>query len=346
MENAIKSAGQELDRIHLYQKTEWDKEISKTGYSALDNILGGGIFPRLYVVGGDTSTGKTTFALNLANRIAEAGRTVLFFTMEQTVEEMIARSLSRQTALCDQNSAWTENQILYYSKAEDRQRERAQRCYREAEVIFSTKAGKHLFFIPGRRAAMGLTVEQAEATTATEGKAATDQIGILEYAEILGRGSLVPPVVIVDYLQIMRAEPGSSHLTEREQINQNIENLLKLKDQGSPVIAISSYNRSSYYKEEAGNAAFKGSGEIEYSADCLMFLSVPAEKKTEIRTINGKRQQIEVEDQAAFRKSMGEDTRKIHLTVTKNRGAKYGGETELDYTPKYNLFEGGHIEYI
>lgn len=340
MENTVKTAGEMLDTIHLYQKTEWEKEISKTGFPALDEILGGGIFPRLYILGGDTSTGKTTFALNLANNIAAAGRTVLFFTMEQTVEEMIARSLSRETALYDQGGAWTENQILYYSKAEDRQRTKPQEALAAAETLFATKAGKHLFFIPGRRAANGLTVE--EATERNDPKS----VGILEYAEILGARSAIPPVVIVDYLQIMRAEPDSERMTEREQINRNIEGLLQLKANGSPVIAISSYNRSSYYKEEAGNAAFKGSGEIEYSADCLMFLSVPTEKKPkkpDWKPINGKPQAIETDDPAAFREAMGADTRKIRLNVTKNRGAKYGEEMEIDYTPKYNLFTGGDI---
>ena len=269
--------------------------------------------------------------------------------MEMTAEEMTARSLSRLTYEHEHDTAaaWTENQIIYYTRNEDRQREAPQKAYAYAEAAFATGSGKHLYFVPGRRPAEGLTLEEAEKEAADNGEApTTDKCGVREFVESLSSLNPLPPVVIVDYLQIMRPEPGTERLTEREQINRNIEGLLRLKTVlQCPVIAVSSYNRNSYNKSENTNAAFKGSGEIEYSADALIFLSVITEAK-DTKPGNGGKWGNGSEDTAQFYNAMGEETRKIKYQVTKNRGAKYWQEVNLDYIPRFNLFQESIDETI
>ena len=348
----LSNSAERMGELHALQAKPWGRQIAGTGFPSLDKAIGGGLFPRLYVLGGDTSTGKTTFALNIANNIAKSGRMVIFFCMEMTAEEMMARSLSRLTYEYDEDNAWTENQILYYSRTEDRQRAKAQESYAYAEADFTTKAGRHLFFVPGRRPARGILPEDPDPEQRAR-RIMAGEGGLYEIAEELNRETIIghgklPPVVVCDYLQIMLPEDGTERMTEREQINRNIAGLIAIKENlQSPVIVVSSYNRSSYYKESTDNSAFKGSGEIEYSSDSLMFLKLVRESQKEWKTNrDGTKEQYEVrDDPSSFRSEMGEDTRRISLDLTKNRGAKYGASVSLEYIPKYNIFQESIIDY-
>ena len=53
------------------------------------------LYPGLYILGGTSSLGKTTFASQLGDQIAEGGEHVLFFSLEQTINELASKSLSR-----------------------------------------------------------------------------------------------------------------------------------------------------------------------------------------------------------------------------------------------------------
>ena len=66
----------------------------KTGFAGLDDALGGGIYPGLIVLGGSPSVGKSTFALQIAESVAEQ-TPVLYFSMEMTRERIAAKFISR-----------------------------------------------------------------------------------------------------------------------------------------------------------------------------------------------------------------------------------------------------------
>jgi replicative DNA helicase len=69
-----------LDVINAYQRGEKTGILS--GLSALD-ALGGGFQPgQLVIMAGRPSMGKTALALSLAHNMAEADRSVLFFSLE------------------------------------------------------------------------------------------------------------------------------------------------------------------------------------------------------------------------------------------------------------------------
>ena len=57
----------------------------KTGYKNLDAITT--LYPGLYVLGAISSLGKTTFALQMADQIAETGQDVIIFSLEQSTFE-------------------------------------------------------------------------------------------------------------------------------------------------------------------------------------------------------------------------------------------------------------------
>lgn len=63
---------------------EWklEKQASKTGYADLDLLIKGFIPKHLYTLTGKTNAGKTTFACNLAHRVAIQGKKVLYLALE------------------------------------------------------------------------------------------------------------------------------------------------------------------------------------------------------------------------------------------------------------------------
>jgi replicative DNA helicase len=64
-----------------------------TGYNKLDALMKGLVPGELIVVAGKTSRGKTTLALNIANKVALQNKTVLFVTLEMTHAEITSRSM-------------------------------------------------------------------------------------------------------------------------------------------------------------------------------------------------------------------------------------------------------------
>ena len=71
--------------------------LSPTGFPQLDEELGGGLYAGLYVIGGISAVGKTSFVLQLADQVAAAGTDVLIFSLEMSKLELISKSVSRLT---------------------------------------------------------------------------------------------------------------------------------------------------------------------------------------------------------------------------------------------------------
>lgn len=70
-----------------------------TQYMTLDNLLGGGLLASgLYLLAARPGMGKTTLALNIADRVAQADP-VLFVSLEMDDEQLAAKRLSRETKI-------------------------------------------------------------------------------------------------------------------------------------------------------------------------------------------------------------------------------------------------------
>ena len=74
------------------------KDTISTGFNNLDKVLDGGLSNSLYVIGAISSLGKTTFVIQIADYVASQGQDVLFFSLEMSIYELIAKSISRHTA--------------------------------------------------------------------------------------------------------------------------------------------------------------------------------------------------------------------------------------------------------
>ena len=69
-----------------------------TGFTELDDVLGGGIpYNSLTVLGALPGLGKSTFMFQIAEHMASKGVKVLIFSMEMSTEQITAKSISRET---------------------------------------------------------------------------------------------------------------------------------------------------------------------------------------------------------------------------------------------------------
>ena len=72
----------------------------RTGYQDLDEQLGGGMLNGgMYVLAARPGMGKTTLAVNIADRAAQNGKKVLFVSLEMDPEQIEAKRIARETGI-------------------------------------------------------------------------------------------------------------------------------------------------------------------------------------------------------------------------------------------------------
>ena len=278
-----------------------------TGFPILDQYLEGGLYEGLYVIGAMSSLGKTTFALQIVDQIAEnQQKDVLIFSLEMALTELMSKSISRFTCIDmkqdlngDMRNAKTARGITTGSRHKNYSKE-------ELNVIDRAYArydsfANHIFIYEGI------------------GNIGIDQIVDKVQEHIAETGQ--KPVVMIDYLQILA--PYDMRATDKQNIDKTVIELKRLsRDYKIPVIAISSVNRMSY-KDPMNESSFKESGAIEYSSDVLIGL------------------QFEGCEEKKFKpeKAKAMNPRKIELKILKNRnGAIPGSPINYNFYSMFNYF--------
>lgn len=231
---------------------------AKTGFSLLDSKLNGGLQEGLYIIGAISSLGKTTFTLQIADQIASSGQDVLFFSLEMSAKELIAKSLSRYTFTGSQRQKVNGHYIARDTAQILNSRKYKNFSYRERENLndaikdYSLTADS-MFIYEGRYEGQRLTVQLIREI-------------VRKHIEETGR----KPVIFIDYLQIIA--PADPRQSDKQNTDAAVFELKEIsRDWKVPVIAISSFNRDNY-SEPVSMASFKESGAIEYSSDVLFGL--------------------------------------------------------------------------
>ena len=293
-----------------------------TGFPGLDKLLDGGLYPGLYIIGAITSLGKSTFTLQIADNIAAAGHDVLCFNLEMARAELMAKSISRMT--------------YQIAKRTGQPLRRA----RSTRDILASRNWQ--YFTRDDMALMAAAVEEYKAGPAAHmwhyegvGDIGVEQIRAEVERHIGITGRL--PVVVVDYLQILAAP--DLKMSDKQAVDKNVLELKRLsRDKGLPVFCISSLNRDNY-TEPINNAAFKESGAVEYSSDCLMGLQFEGMDYREGETDGNRKKRIR--ELVKNQKAEGNAGRaeRIELKVLKNRNGKGGTSEVILYTPRFNHYE-------
>ena len=246
LSGAAKTEGEELDAyfaaLEAAQSPTHDFQGLDAGFSHLNRLING-LSPGLIVLGAMPSTGKTTFAKQIADQVVakHTDAACLFVSLEQSKEELRIKTLSRLSGI--------ENRDLQRGRL-DTQSE-AWGKVAEAAVAFGEFADR-LQVLEGDRAT---TVERIR----------------LAALQLRQKAQAARLLVVVDYLQIMPVEGDFGDA--RQKVNAVTSDLRRLgRDLDAPVIAIASVNRASYGDKGGKLEAFKESGDIEFSADVACIL--------------------------------------------------------------------------
>lgn len=223
-----------------------------TGFKLLDTPLRGGFREGLICIGGISSLGKTTLALQIMDNFAQQGHDVLIFSLEMGRHELRAKSIARESYLIDSRYAVSTVEVLDKQLRDQLMPEQQDNVKKAINKYYSYARHVHIHEAVGK-----FTVNDVKAI-------------VEEHIEATGR----TPVVMVDYLQIL--QPAEKNLNDKAKVSYDVLMLKQLsRDKHTPVVVVSSFNRDSY-KAEASFSSFKESGEIEYSADVLLGLQLTA----------------------------------------------------------------------
>ena len=278
----------------------------KTGYRKFDEKLDGGLYPGLYILGALSSLGKTTFALQLADQIAENGHDVIIFSLEMSRYELMAKSISRLTYKdvieegLDPHYAKTVRGITDFARYEHYNPDEQKLIERSVDNY--KKIARHVFIVEAQSKDVGDVSVQT----------------VREWIDTIMQKTRRRPVVVLDYLQIM--QPAEIRADVRINTDTNVKGLKRAsRDYNIPIIAISSINRDNY-KNEMNMASFKESGGIEYGADILLGLQLKGAGAGD----------FDVESAKA------KDPREIELKIIKNRNGIANVKIPYLYFPKFN----------
>ena len=225
-----------------------------TGFSVLDKALGGGLHAgELTLIGGAQGLGKTTFALQIARNVADAGGHALYLCFEHREQDVLQRVLGMELGLHGGEEAPTLTEL------------------REA-----CRPG-----VPGglverlADSAAGVTALQSVAALGKRLSVVTvagSRTELADVRDVVRAASVNRPVVVVDYLQKVRV-PGDIP-NEDERVTQIVEGLKDLAlELDLPVVAIVASDKAGIGGSRTRLHHLRGSTALAYEADVALLLN-------------------------------------------------------------------------
>ena len=317
-QTAIKKYQQEnvLNYLDVFNENIQDQENNRplsTGIKSLDEALEGGFYKKnLVILGAISSLGKTTLALQIGDNIARGGNDVLIFSLEMSKEELIAKSLSRNTFLKAYDKhytalALTTREILKGTGLNQNIPNNNQRTdnYKEAYEDYKDNIASNVYITECN--------DEIEININTINDKIKNHIAITNNK----------PFVIIDYLQIIQHQERG--LTDKQVIDKIVTSLKRIaRDNDITILLISAFNRASY-NQESNLASFRDSSTIEYTSDVLISLQ---HEKLDGVTDDTKKVNTNQEQQ--------KDERELTLKVLKNRNGRITDVKDITFYAKYN----------
>lgn len=275
----------------------------KTGFANLD-AQAGGLYSGLYVLAAISSLGKTSFALQLADQLAEAGNDVIFFSLEQSRLELVSKSLARRTAQTDREKAVTSLAI--------------RKGYLPRQVLDAAQEYK---------------TAVSDRISIVEGNFSCNISFIGDYIRQYVKRNGTRPIAIVDYLQILQPADDGKRQTTKETVDSTVTELKRIsRELDLTVIIISSVNRANYLTP-IDFESLKESGGIEFTADVIWGLQLQCLNDPVFDKQNNIKERRE-----KIKEAKAADPRKIELVCLKNRYGIANYSCYFNYYPANDLF--------
>lgn len=285
-------------------------EPAETGLAPLDNLLCGGFLRQsLIMLGAAPGMGKSFFAQQLFEGMARKGHNVLYFNLEMSREQMLARSFAR-LARVRENSTMAAIDILQGYKWTQAQRETVERT---AAAYMDEYAG-HIAYNPqGSTADLDAILSQMNAA-----------------AERATEAGIEAPLVVIDYLHLLRGNG-------REDVQTTVKRAVDAfkgyaMRYNSIVFCILAFNRESNKGGKVTQESGRDSSAIEYSGDLILGLNyAKVEENTDSELAEKVREAAQTEgDKQGFTD--------YKLKVLKNRLQGIRGSIDLSFWGRYGLF--------
>jgi replicative DNA helicase len=208
-----------------------------TGFEALDRRTTGFNSGDLIIIAARPAMGKTALVLNMALKNVEAGKGVIFFSLEMPAEQLMLRMLSAKTSIPLQN--------LRKGDMDDQQ-------WTNLSGAFDDLNTKKLFVDDGG----SININQLRARVR---KLAQNEANNIK-------------LVIIDYLQLMQGTGNKDRHQEVSDISRGLKMLAR--EMKIPIIALSQLNRGLENRPDKRPmlSDLRESGAIEQDADIIMFV--------------------------------------------------------------------------
>ena len=278
-----------------------------TGFAQLDRASGG-LHAGLYILAAASGLGKTTLLLQIAAQVAAGGSEVLYFSLEQSKAELVSKCLARYAAL-DNPASDITSQAIRYRRA-------------DSQLV--------------KRAVARATQDLEDRLSIIDTDDMVSMQHLTEYIRGHVRRTQTRPVVMVDYLQLLRMQAAADR-NIRVEVDDVVTTMRQLsRELGLCVMMISSINRSSYLRP-VDFESIKESGGIEYTADVVWGLHLQCMCRADFmdkRTSDAARRQW-------VQLSRSEVPRHLELVGLKNRYGRSYFTVAFNYYPAQDRFEEG-----
>jgi replicative DNA helicase len=260
MDPHLTSLGSVLARTDERLRTGSDPaRIWPTGFPILDDVLSGGFRSgSLVLLAGPQGLGKTTFALQVARNAAAAGRSVVYFSFEHDPESILERLIALESGLIADHDSPGLNKI---------------RAAFEAGGEGLGGVTDRLAGTPAGVASVQRVTSYADRLHLHRSTGATTSLDVIAAAaREVTRLTGSPPMLVVDYLQKVRVEHGSTF--EDERVTVVVEGLKDLAiEVDAPVLAVVAADKAGLESGKRMRAQhLRGSTALAYEADVLLVL--------------------------------------------------------------------------
>lgn len=189
-------------------------ERLQTGISSLDQILNGGLSPGLIILGGTPGVGKSTLALQIAAHVAGSGHPVLYFSLEMQAVQILAKLICQK--ICKDTFQTQASASL---------------CITADSLLNGMLDEPQWDQVAAAKQALSLPLKNLHICTTP-----LSASGIANQVNTFVVTNERKPLVIIDYLQLVR--PENSVLGDKQVIDSNLDCFMRLahiptKDPGS-----------------------------------------------------------------------------------------------------------------